>query len=372
MAEYWKTQTTYPVNDSASLKGSDLLLINPTVKAAGLSQIDLKGASHIGTNDEGCALYCWVKAADTAKLDASSIEKFVESATKTLTSKKVDLATWNYTWDVVLASPEQITHDFKEMGRSGIEGTIEEPKALRGSSKDVFVGKGAKIHPMVVIDCEHGPVFLDEGVEVHPFTRIEGPCFVGKKSILLGAKCREGNSIGTMCRVGGEVEESVIHSYSNKYHDGFLGHAYVGQWVNLGALTTNSDLKNDYGSVEVILDGKRPIATGSVKVGALIGDHTKTSIGTLFNSGAYVGAMSLIMSTGKPLTKYIPEFSWLLDGAVTKGFGKGKLFETAKIAKSRRKQEWTDAEQAMWEAIFEMTAPQRDEAIKRGRRNMKK
>ena len=109
---------------------------------------------------------------------------------------------------------------------------------------------------MVVIDAEHGPVYLDEGVEVHPFTRIEGPCYVGRNSILLGCKCREGNSIGPMCRVGGEVEESIIHGYSNKYHDGFLGHAYVGQWVNLGALTTNSDLKNDYSNVSIVLDGQ--------------------------------------------------------------------------------------------------------------------
>ena len=149
----------------------------------------------------------------------------------------------------MLANPAQLVHDFVAAGRSGIEGKVEEPNAIRGSRKDVYVAPGAVVHPMVVIDAEHGPVYLDEGVEVHPFTRIEGPCYVGKKSILLGTKCREGNSIGPMCRVGGEVEESIIHGYSNKYHDGFLGHAYVGEWVNLGALTTNSDLKNDYSSV---------------------------------------------------------------------------------------------------------------------------
>ena len=125
-----------------------------------------------------------------------------------------------------------------------------------------------------------------------------------------------------MCRVGGEVEESIIHGYSNKYHDGFLGHAYVGEWVNLGALTTNSDLKNDYSSVSVVLDGKTPVSTGSTKVGALIGDHTKTSIGTLLNTGAYVGAMALIATNGKLLPKFIPSFAWFLEGAVTKGFGK--------------------------------------------------
>jgi hypothetical protein len=177
-------------------------------------------------------------------------------------------------------------------------------------------------------------------------------------------------SIGPMCRVGGEVEESIIQGYSNKYHDGFLGHAYVGEWVNLGALTTNSDLKNDYGSVAVIMDGKNPIDTGSTKVGSLIGDHTKTSIGTLFNTGAYVGAMCLIMATGKPLAKFIPSFAWLLEGLVTKGFGKGKLYGTAKVAMSRRKCAWTPAQEAMWDAIFEMTAGPRNEAIAKGRKAM--
>ena len=216
----------------------------------------------------------------------------------------------------------------------------------------------------------NGPIYIDEGAEIHPFTRIEGPCYIGKKSILLGAKCREGTSIGPMCRVGGEIEESIIQGYSNKYHDGFLGHAYVGEWVNLGALTTNSDLKNDYGNVEVVLDGRTPIDTHSMKVGALIGDHTKTSIGTLFNSGAYVGAMSLIMATGKPLPKYIPDFSWLIDGVVTRGFGKEKLYETARVAMGRRKMLWTAAEQQMWDAIYELTAEPRDRAIQRGRRQL--
>jgi UDP-N-acetylglucosamine diphosphorylase/glucosamine-1-phosphate N-acetyltransferase len=370
MATYWKSQTAWSVNDPASLKGSDLLLLNPRMKAEGLDKVDRKGASQVGLGANDEILYAVIRSADLAKLDASSIDTLLASAKKSIPSKQVDLATWNYTWDLVLASPHQITHDFNALGKTGVEGTIEQPSGFRGNKKDLFIGQGAVIHPMAVIDCANGPVFLDEGVEVHPFTRIEGPCFVGKKSILLGAKCREGNSIGTMCRVGGEVEESIIHSFSNKYHDGFLGHAYVGQWVNLGAQTTNSDLKNDYGSVEVVLDGKRGIDTGSTKVGALIGDHTKTSIGTLFNTGAYVGAMCLIMTTGKPLSKYIPDFSWLIDGNVTKGFGKAKLYATAKTAKGRRKQVWTEDEQAMWESIYELTSPQRDEAIKKGRRQM--
>ena len=221
---------------------------------------------------------------------------------------------------------------------------------------------------MVVIDAENGPVYIDEGAEIHPFSRIEGPCYIGRKSILLGAKCREGNSIGDLCRVGGEVEESIIHGYSNKYHDGFLGHAYVGEWVNLGAFTTNSDLKNDYTNVTMTLDGHTPIDTGSQKVGALIGDHTKTSIGTLMNTGANVGAMALIAASGKPLPKFIPSFAWFLEGAVTKGFGKLKLYETAQIVMDRRGRTWSSSMESMWDEIFRITASQRNELVKKGRK----
>jgi len=369
MAESCKTKTEIPINDVSKLSGADLLIVDPRIKA---DEFDAptSGPSEVEVDGEGRALYARITSEDLTKLPTDDITSLLAAARDALTTKECSLPLWNYTWDLVLANPDQITADFKALGRSGIEGTIESPNAIRGSKEDVFIGKGAVIHPMVVLDAENGPIYLDEDVEVHPFTRIEGPCFVGERSILLGTKCREGNSIGPVCRVGGEVEESIIQGYTNKYHDGFLGHAYVGEWVNLGALTTNSDLKNDYGNVEVIFPKRRPIDTNSTKVGSLIGDHTKTSIGTLLNTGSYVGAMALIMATGKPLPKTIPSFAWFLEGVVTKGFGKKKLYETARTAMSRRKRQWTTAEEAMWDAIFEMTAPQRDEAVRRGRKKM--
>ncbi len=366
MEGHYRNQTDMPVNDVSQLAGDDLLLVHPRLKADGLKV--LSGASQVAADAGGQILGARINQADLAKLDTGSIEALLETAGAHLPKTDAQPATWNYTWDFILENPAQITRDFQTLGRCGVEGTIEQPKALRGSDGDVYVAPGACIHPMVVLDASGGPIYIDEGAEVFPFTRVEGPCYLGRKSMLLGANCREGNSIGPMCRVGGEVEESIIQGYSNKYHDGFLGHAYVGQWVNLGAFTSNSDLKNDYTNVSIALDGKRPIDTGSTKVGALIGDHTKTSIGTLFNTGSYVGAMALIAATGKPLPKYIPSFAWFLEGVVTKGFGRKKLYETAQIAMSRRNCEWTAEEESLWEAVFGMTKPERDPIIKKGRR----
>ncbi len=369
MADSYRAKTNHPVNDLSTLKGDDLLILNPRIKAQSFD-IANSGPSEVCLDEQGNILYARIAKDELSRLATDDIGKFLDEAKTKLPNSNSTIPTWKYIWDLVLNNAEQITLDFAAAGQSGIEGTVEQPNAIRGSMKDVYIAQGAMVHPMVVIDAEHGPVYIDNDAEIHPFTRIEGPCYIGKKAILLGAKCREGNSIGPLCRVGGEVEESIIHGHSNKYHDGFLGHAYVGEWVNLGAFTTNSDLKNDYSNVSVMLDGRHAIDTGSVKVGSLIGDHVKTSIGTLFNTGSYVGPMALIMGTGKPLPKYIPAFAWFIEGVVTKGFGKGKLYETAKMAMSRRKCQWTETEQAMWDAVFQMTSEIRKQAVKKGRKAM--
>jgi len=369
LAQTHRAKSSWKVNDPASLQGADLLLVNPRLKASSFD-ISPAGPGQVGLDEHGNVLYARIPMRDAARLSADGVQPFLDAAKASLPTTPCSLPRWNYVWDLVLANPGQITADFAAAGHRGIEGRLEQPSAIRGGKDSVFVAPGALVHPMVVIDASNGPVYIDQGAEIHPFSRIEGPCYIGPKCILLGAKCREGNSIGPLCRIGGELEESIIQGYSNKYHDGFLGHAYVGQWVNLGALTTNSDLKNDYSAVSVVLDGRTPISTGSTKVGSLIGDHAKTSIGTLLNTGSYVGAMTLLVATGKPLPKYIPSFAWYLDGAVSKGFGKGKLYETARIAMGRRKMEWTAADEAMWDAVFEQTAEVRDAAVRKGRKQL--
>jgi len=371
MAEAYRLRTDRPVNDPSALAGDDLLLVDARIRADTF-EAPSTGPSRLALDGDGHLLYARVREADAASLPAEDIDAFLAAAQQRLPTGRPAVATYNYIWDLMLAGPEQLTADFAAAGRRGIEGAVEDPSAIRGSERDVYVAPGARVHPMVVIDATGGPVTIDEEAEVHPFTRIVGPCYIGPGTVLLGAKCHEGNAVGPRCRIGGELECSIIQGYTNKYHDGFLGHAYVGEWVNLGAMTTNSDLKNDYGNVSVIMYGHQPIDTGSNKVGCFIGDHTKTSIGTLLNTGAYVGAMGLIMAAGKPLQKFIPSFACLLEGVVTKGFGRKALYRTAAQVMQRRGRQWTVADEAMWDHVFEMTRPGRDELIKKGRRAMRK
>ena len=359
LANVCREHTPWPVNEAASLQGDDLIVASGRVKPAAL-ELMAGGPSRVVLDDQGDVLLARINQADLATLPTDSIHALLEAVKQSLPVATGGVVpVWQYIWDLVLANSDQLTEDFRAIGRSGLEGTVEQPLSIRGSRDDLYVAPGAVVHPMVVLDAVGGPIYIDQDAEIHPFTRIEGPCYIGRNSILLGAKCREGNTIGSMCRIGGEVEQSIFHGYSNKYHDGFLGHAYVGQWVNLGALTTNSDLRNDYGPVSVVLDGKTAVNTGSTKVGGFIGDHVKTSIGTLLNTGASVGAMAQLATPGVLLPKYIPSFAWYVKGKLGEGPGRKKFYQTARLAMARRGISWTDADEAMWDAVYETETGQR-------------
>src|SRR3972149_11178127 len=156
MADAYREVAAWPVNDPKSLAGDDLLIVHGRVKA-GEFRVATTGPSQAAFDEHGQCLYARISRGDLSRLDAASIDRLQESARKVLPAGE-KVAAWNYTWDLVLANPEQLTKDFQAAGRSGIEGSIEEPRALRGSPRDVYVAPGVKIHPMVVIDAEHGPV----------------------------------------------------------------------------------------------------------------------------------------------------------------------------------------------------------------------
>jgi UDP-N-acetylglucosamine diphosphorylase/glucosamine-1-phosphate N-acetyltransferase len=194
------------------------------------------------------------------------------------------------------------------------------------------LGTDVTVEPGSVFDLQGGPIRLGNGVTIRAHTRLAGPAYVGDSSTILGGVLSE-VSFGPVCRIRGEVECSVVLGYTNKVHDGFLGHAYVGKWVNLGAFTTNSDLKNNYGEVRVG-GPEGPRRTGLMKVGCFLGDHVRTGIGTLFNTGTIVGVGSNIFGGEIPPT-YVPPFSWGTGDDLTE-YRLDKFLEAARIAMGRR------------------------------------
>ncbi|MFQ5631881.1 MAG: glucose-1-phosphate thymidylyltransferase, partial [bacterium] len=168
--------------------------------------------------------------------------------------------------------------------------------------------------------------------------------------IKIGAKIYGGTTIGAVCKVGGEVEGSILHGYANKQHEGFLGHAYLGEWTNLGADTNNSDLKNNYKSVRVNVNGEI-VDSGSTFVGLFMGDHSKSGINTMFNTGTVVGVSCNVFGSGYP-KKYIPSFTWGGVDADEK-YDLEKALETARAVMSRRNKQMTPAQEALLRRIYE-------------------
>src|SRR5262249_20302252 len=163
--------------------------------------------------------------------------------------------------------------------------------------------------------------------------------------------------------IGGEVEASIVQGHSNKYHDGFLGHAYVGEWVNLGAGTSNSDLRNDYGEVSVAVNG-RQVATGRSKVGCFLGDHTKAGLGTLLNTGTAAGVFCNLLPTGGLLPRQVPSFASVWNGALVETGDIDSLLRTADRVMRRRGQALTEAHRALYRTLFEQTAAARRQTIR--------
>ena len=221
----------------------------------------------------------------------------------------------------------------------------------------IHIGAGAEVRPGAVLDAGRGPIFIGEHSVIGSNAVIEGPAAVGPGTLVRpGTRLAEGVSLGPRCKVGGEIQQSIMQGYSNKQHDGYLGHAYIGSWVNLGAGTTNSDLKNNYHSVSVHVQG-RYLDTGLMSVGLIMGDHSKTGIGTMFNTGTVVGVGTNIFGSGLP-PKYVPSFLWGGSG----NFAEQELtaaLATAGLVMARRDQECSPEEENLLRAIFDVTSEER-------------
>ncbi|MBI4553397.1 MAG: hypothetical protein HY710_14125, partial [Candidatus Latescibacteria bacterium] len=228
---------------------------------------------------------------------------------------------------------------------------------------EIIIGVDTIILPGVVLAATDGPIVIGRGARVLPHVYIQGPACVGDGTLVkAGARIYEGTTIGPVCKVAGEIDASIIHGYSNKQHDGFLGHAYLGQWINLGAGTTNSDLKNTYGPVAVQLHD-RLIDTGLTFVGLFMGDYVKSAINTVFNTGTVVGFSSNVVASGFP-PKFIPSFCWCGPDGMTE-YRCDKALEVAQRVMARRKVTMGPAETARFVRVFEETTTERTDRMGR-------
>lgn len=302
----------------------------------------LKGSAAIGLSD-----VC-TRAFDSAEF--AEVEQL-----------EVDATLISYPWELVNQNSTELNRDFTLLRKGGLlEGEIGSQVSLV-NGRGIHIGRGSKIKPGVVLDAENGPIYIGENVTIMPNAVVEGPAFIGGGSLIkIGAKIYGGTSIGEVCKAGGEIEATIMHSYSNKQHDGYLGHAYLGQWVNLGADTNNSDLKNNYGTVKVQV-GARQVDSRSMFVGLFMGDHSKSGINTMFNTGTVVGVMSNVYGGGFP-PKSIPSYMW----GGREGFVEHQLdkaLETARRVMKRRSHDMSPVGEVLYRHIYQQTQSERNDVL---------
>jgi UDP-N-acetylglucosamine diphosphorylase/glucosamine-1-phosphate N-acetyltransferase len=274
----------------------------------------------------------WLRAGDPEK--AFEDLRYPAEANAFLAGSAADLIRW---------SPRQIVQDFRYAYQAGtVRGAIDagvhvlQPEA-------VHVARGARVMAGAVLNAEGGPILIQENAVVEPLAYLEGPVVIGEGSrVKAGAQIREGTVLGPVCKVGGEVEATVFQGYANKQHDGYVGHSFVGEWVNLGAGTITSDLKNNYSAVRFFRTTREWLErkgtdSGQRLLGLTVGDFTTTGIGTTFPTGAVAGVGCNLYGTAlQPV--YVPSFVWGTPDALAE-HRIDAMIETAARAMERRKVE---------------------------------
>ena len=268
-------------------------------------------------------------------IDKEKIDGLIDS--QSTISSRLSVDSIEYLWDSFDILADTIKKDYSLL-YDYKSGSLH-PSCILIKEDNIIINNNAKVSAGSVLDASNGPIIIDEDVNLDIGTLIKGPAYIGKGSVLNpGAKIIGPVSIGPFCKVGGEIEDSIIQGFSNKQHDGFLGHSYVGEWVNLGANTNTSDLKNNYSNVRVKLNEDSQLDTGKMFIGSIIGDFSSTAISTKLNTGTHIGVGSNIFSHIFE-KKYIPPFSWGNNDKV----GLNRFIEKCQAIMIRRDKELSEA-----------------------------
>lgn len=253
-------------------------------------------------------------------------------------------------YDLFLLNGEEVEADFGYLPLEGNVGVQDAFTKVYAPEK-VYVAAGAQVKACI-LNAEAGPIYIGPDAEVQEGSMIRGPFALGAHSVVnMGAKIRQGTTIGPFCKVGGEISNSILLGYSNKGHDGFLGNSVLGEWCNLGADTNTSNLKNTYSSVRVYNYASDSAEdSGQTFVGLIMGDHSKAGINTMFNTGTVVGVAANIFGAGFP-EKFIPSFSWGGPDNGSEQYTLPEMLKTAKRVMERRQVPLHDRYQKMLEYL---------------------
>ncbi|RNC89760.1 MAG: glucose-1-phosphate thymidylyltransferase [Allomuricauda sp.] len=263
------------------------------------------------------------------------------------------LLTVKNTWDIFSKNGEALEADFELLTKGRQSQPIPESNTVINPER-IFLEEGAKVS-CSILNASTGPIYLGKNAEILEGCIIRGSLALGEGAVLkMGAKIYGPSTFGPFCKVGGEVNNSVLFAYSNKGHEGFLGNSVLGEWCNLGADTNTSNLKNNYAPVRLWDYRKEGFEhTGLQFCGLMMGDHSKCGINTMFNTGTVIGVNANIFGSGYP-RNFVPSYSWGGASGFTT-YRTNKAFEAAKAMMARRQVDFDENEQAILEHVFELT-----------------
>jgi UDP-N-acetylglucosamine diphosphorylase/glucosamine-1-phosphate N-acetyltransferase len=266
-----------------------------------------------------------------------------------------DLTIIDHPWKIFNHNGAQIRADYDLITKGRTPHPAPDKATVIYNESNVFIEEGVSLKACI-LNAEIGPIYLGKNSQVQEGAMIRGPFSLGERSIInMGGKMRGDTTIGPDCKIGGEVANSVIFGCSNKAHDGYLGNSVLGEWCNLGADTNNSNMKNNYDIVKLWSHAKNEfVSTGLYFCGLIMGDHSKTGINTMFNTGTVVGVSSNVLGAGYP-PNFIPSFTW----AGEKTYDIDKAIGTAERVLSRRQQAFSDNDKSMFREIYSLTAKDR-------------
>jgi UDP-N-acetylglucosamine diphosphorylase/glucosamine-1-phosphate N-acetyltransferase len=360
LVELWKLEhPAEPVNDPTWLRQGPTVWVNGRWLPSGTVE---DKEPHVGVVGHQVAYAVLPSGAEPS---SEPVESWLGGYTRRLPVGNAGGVMLNYLWDAVDHNGDALKEDGPSFAISRRLRPIPPEVAVVGPVEQFLIAEEAAVEPFVFVDTRGGPVMIDRGAVVHAFTRLEGPCYVGPESWIVGAKLRAGSSIGPCCRIGGEIEESIVQGYSNKYHEGFLGHSFVGEWINLAAATQTSDLRNDYDVVRVSVNGQR-LSTGRTKVGSFIGDHTKTGLAASLNTGSTIGVFANVLPAGTLLPQVIPSFCQVQYGQLHERSDMRKLFAAAARVMQRRGKQLTEVHKDFYHSLFDATTPWRRKTFREG------
>jgi UDP-N-acetylglucosamine diphosphorylase/glucosamine-1-phosphate N-acetyltransferase len=319
------------------------LLGNVLWKQEEVEQI-LRNGSAVYRQDETIVGANLSEEAATQWLEAGGPVK--GAAPSNLPERNLETAHYRYLWEILEAMPAIIQSDSKRFNGGATE-TVQGVHLVNPES--ILLGEDVTLSPGAVLDATHGPVIVDHHVKIESLAYLEGPVFIGNGSVIKPMTHVSESAVGPFTKLGGEVAHVIFQGFSNKVHYGYLGDSFVGEWVNLGAGTTTSNLKNNYHPV-VVQVGDRAVNTGSLHVGSFIGDHVKTAIGTVLNTGSVLGPGCMIATPGFP-PKTLRPFTWFIHGK-HHVFNWEKFRDTAKVVMERRGKFMTEVEKQVLKDIF--------------------